>query len=220
MLTKTIVFISIGGFLLWVLLTPATAAPTRKERRASEKQGHTHRTPDTLLDFQNSNFYRTIIDNNLFRPLGWQPTPPRSPYRLIGTKLVRDADSPPQAILQSTTGHQTYIVTLGERLAADTEVVDIQPKQVTLSTNGRTWTLKLNTAVFLNPNRSPRRTTDTPMRPRTAAPIRPQTPMRRPTAVTATHPTNRHPSPLLEWAIREGLPIPFGDARLEKNKKW
>ena len=163
MLTKTILFISICGLLLWVLLTHPTPAPTRKENRAPEKQALTHRSPDTLSDFQNTDFYRTIIDNNLFRPLGWQPTPPRDPYRLIGTKLLRDADSPAQAILQSTTGHQTYIVTLGETLAADTEVVDIQPKQVTLSTNGRKRTLKLNTRTFLNPNRSSRRTTETPL---------------------------------------------------------
>jgi len=61
--------------------------------------------------FDSASHYRTIIDNNLFRPLGW--TPPRrvEPYRLLGTKLARDANTLPQAILQSTTGYQTYIVT-------------------------------------------------------------------------------------------------------------
>lgn len=28
-----------------------------------------------------SEFYRTIIDNNLFRPLGWTPPRPKEPYR-------------------------------------------------------------------------------------------------------------------------------------------
>ena len=45
-----------------------------------------------LLSLQ-SDFYRTIIDNNLFRPLGWTPPRPIEPYRLIGepeTYIRRD----------------------------------------------------------------------------------------------------------------------------------
>ena len=55
-------------------------------------------------------FYRTIIDNNLFYPLGWTPPRPTEPYRLIGTKLAIDANTLPQVIIQSTAGEKTYIV--------------------------------------------------------------------------------------------------------------
>ena len=91
----------------------------------------------------NSEFYRTIIDNNLFRPLGWTPPRPQEPYRLMGTILPRSANRPPQAILQATAGNKTHIVTTGDKLDAETKVIDIQPKQVTLSTNGQSRTLHL-----------------------------------------------------------------------------
>ena len=95
------------------------------------------------LLFWQSDFYRTIIDNNLFRPLGWTPPCPIEPYRLLGTKLARDANTPPQAIVQAVTTNTTHIVTLGSNLGVDTQVVDIQSKQVTLSTQGQQRTLIL-----------------------------------------------------------------------------
>ncbi len=149
MLTKTIVFISIGGLLVWFLLTQGTSEPRRKENRVPQKQGiadryqRRHRTPDTLTDFQNTDFYQTIINNNIFHPLGWTPPVPREPYRLIGTILPRSANTPPKAIIQTTAGEKTYIVSIGEKIDASTEVVDIQPKQVTISTDGKQRTLKL-----------------------------------------------------------------------------
>lgn len=93
--------------------------------------------------FETESFYRTIIDNNLFRPLGWTPRRPIQPYRLIGTLLPRSANTPPRAILQTTAGNTTYIVSLGEKIDASTEVVEIHPKQVRLSRNGQQRTLKL-----------------------------------------------------------------------------
>ena len=93
--------------------------------------------------FDSFAYYRTIIDNNIFRPLGWTPPRPQEPYRLLGTILPRDANTPPQAILQSTAGQKTYIVSTGEKLDASTEVVSIEGKQVTLSTNGEQHTLYL-----------------------------------------------------------------------------
>jgi len=100
------------------------------------------RTPPAVLDVSEA-YYRTIIDNNLFCPLGWTPPRPSEPYRLLGTVLASDATTPPQAILQSTAGEKTYIVTLGSNLDANTQVVDIQSKQVTLSTQGQQRTLML-----------------------------------------------------------------------------
>ena len=88
-------------------------------------------------------FYRTIIDNNLFRPLGWTPPRPIEPYRLIGTILFTDGHTVPQAIIQTTATNITHIVTIGDKLNAATKIVDIQSKRVTLSTNGAHRTLYL-----------------------------------------------------------------------------
>ena len=97
----------------------------------------------TPIVFDAEAFKRTIIDNNLFRPLGWRPPRPIEPYRLIGTILPRDANTPPKAILQTTTGNTTHIVSLGEQIDASTEVVSIESKQVVLSADGQQRTLKL-----------------------------------------------------------------------------
>lgn len=37
--------------------------------------------------------YAIIIKNNLFRPLGWKPNPPRPSYQLLGTVIVRGGPS-------------------------------------------------------------------------------------------------------------------------------
>ena len=106
------------------------------------------RLPDRRVDFTSSAFdakvyYRPIIEYNLFRRLGWVPPRPVEPYRLMGTILPRDANTPAKAILESNSGNQTFIVSVGDRLDDATEVVEIRPKQVVLSTNGKKRTLRL-----------------------------------------------------------------------------
>ena len=159
---KTIVLISISVSVFLIFgffgtLREQTADSTEKENRTAEipitrkkrvKIGNT-RAPDSLAEFQSSVFYRTIVNNNLFRPLGWRPPRPREPYRLLGTILPTDANIPKQAILQSTTAGRTYTISLGETLDPDTTVVDIQPKQVTLEKAGVRRTLHLNTTPLL-----------------------------------------------------------------------
>ena len=143
-----------GAFVLLLIvfvvrvLSPSPPRPEPvKERTAETEPRRVHQTPPV---FDTEAYYRTIIDNNLFRPLGWTSPRPREPYRLLGTKLSRDANTPPQAIIQSTAGQTTYIVSTGDKLDASTEVVSIESKQVTLSSNGQQRTLRLNTAVYLN----------------------------------------------------------------------
>ena len=111
-----------------------------RQPRALEHQGR----------FQGTAFYRTIIDNNLFRPLGWRPPRPREPYRLLGTIIPTTRNTvSPQAILLGTTGNKTHIVTIGEKLNKDTKVADIRPRQVMLEKDGQQRTLNLNTAPWL-----------------------------------------------------------------------
>ena len=111
-----------------------------KERTAVSEPRRVHQPPPV---FDTEAYYRTIIDNNLFRPLGWTPPRPIEPYRLIGTILPRSETTPPKAIIQSTAGQKTYIVSTGDKLDASTEVVSIEGKQVTLSTQGQQRTLML-----------------------------------------------------------------------------
>lgn len=80
------------------------------------------RTPLPVFDVSET-YYRTVIENNLFRPLEWSPPRPIEPYRLLGTKLARDPNTPPQAIVQAVTTNMTHIVTLGSNLDVDTQMV-------------------------------------------------------------------------------------------------
>jgi len=105
-----------------------------------------------------SPFYRMIIDNNLFRPLGWTPPRPQELYRLTGTLIPTDDETHPKALLLATATQKTHIVTIGDTIGKDTIVTKIEPKQVTLETSGQQRTLRLNTALWLNTsqaNRSP-----------------------------------------------------------------
>jgi len=161
---KTILFISIGvlGFMIFEFFG------TRRRQTADSLQPKNETltettlpfsprvfrkpfsTPqETLKDFQSSDFYRTLIDNNLFRPLGWRAARPTEPYRLIGTLIPTDDQTPRQAIVQRTTTQSTDTVTIGETLDTGTTVVDIQPKQVTLEKDGHQRTLTLNTTPLL-----------------------------------------------------------------------
>ena len=152
MRSKTIVFISIGGLLfwgVWVYLTQPAPAPITTENRTREKQALTDRpsmrAASAVASVDSESFYRTIIDNNLFRPLGWTPPRPKEPYRLIGTLLPRDDTTPARAFLQSTTGnHKTYRVSPGDKVDDTTKVVSIARKSVVLETDGKQRTLRLH----------------------------------------------------------------------------
>jgi len=119
--------------------SPPILEPVRVETQTEPRR--VQRTPPRVLDAEA--YYQTIIDNNLFRPLGWTPPRPIEPYRLIGTVLARDENTPAEAIIQTTTGNKTYIVTTGEQIDASTRLVSIESKSVRLSTNGKQRTLRL-----------------------------------------------------------------------------
>ncbi len=147
----------IYGIVLKILLSfpltqPQMSAQTifATQRQTIENKEQSRYTPaqDSLTQFRETEFYRTIIDNNLFRPLGWRPARPRDPYRLLGTLIPEDRDTPRKAILQATVGNTTHTVRIGERLGEYT-LTDIQSKQVTLEKDGQAQTLKLNTSLWI-----------------------------------------------------------------------
>lgn len=129
------------------------STPPNKTIGVSTPRSATKRPPLTKdrkaeVPFQETEFYRTIIDNNIFRPLGWRPERPKEPFRLLGTRIPTDRKASPQAIIQVTQGNKTYIVTTGDTLFKGTTITDIRPKQVTLEKSGRQRTLKLRTTTI------------------------------------------------------------------------
>ncbi len=84
-----------------------------------------------------SDFYQTIIRNNLFAPLGTdlhQKPAPGATLTLVGTFVSEDPTHSTALIKNETTNQQARFV-IGE-IFDDFQVVEIQPKQVTLDHNG------------------------------------------------------------------------------------
>lgn len=93
------------------------------------------------VDFgENEAFYKTIIDNNLFRPLGWTPPNNEPAYSLEGTAVNQDGVIS-QATLLERRSNRYHFVTIGTELDGMT-VKDIQAKQIILDKGGETVTFR------------------------------------------------------------------------------
>lgn len=102
-------------------------------------------------------FLHTIIDNNLFAPLGWKAKKPTPIYRLIGTQIPIGKEIEATAILQETTEARAIrIVSIGTKLGEDTVVADIQPEQVILKKGKLRIPIKLAPIQFLKVSRTRR----------------------------------------------------------------
>lgn len=97
-------------------------------------------------------YYQTIIDNNIFRPLNWEPPQRVSAYRLLGTAIANDGSSS-EAYIQERESKQFYTVSVGQQVGKMT-VRTIAPKRITLTQSGELFTLVLSGVLFLNPHPS------------------------------------------------------------------
>ena len=92
-------------------------------------------------------FYRTIVDNNIFRPLGWRPPKKEPEYTLIGTRSYSDGDIA-EAIILERRSNQLKTVKVGETFGKVT-VKEIKPKQVILDDKGKEIKLGMSSQKFL-----------------------------------------------------------------------
>ena len=96
----------------------------------------------------NADFYRVIVENNLFHPLGWQK-PDREPqYTLIAT-LIEPEENTARAYVIERKSNQFYYVTIGEKVG-DATVKDIKSNQVILHKLGNTITICAEWNPFLS----------------------------------------------------------------------
>ena len=95
-----------------------------------------------------ADFYRVIIENNLFRPLGWE-RPNRNPeYALIAT-WVGTRGTVAKALVTERRSNQLYYVAKGEKVG-DTIVANIEANQVSLKGSDNIVTLKAEAMQFLS----------------------------------------------------------------------
>ena len=120
-------------------MAKAEAQPQPQRNRAWGRQNR-----GGGVDFgENAAFYKTIIDHNLFRPLGWTPPNNEPAYSLVGAKVVDPNEGVSQATLFERRSNRYYFVTIGTEVG-DMTVKDIQAEKVTLDKAGETITLKQN----------------------------------------------------------------------------
>ncbi len=104
------------------------------------------------VDFgENVAFYKTIIDHNLFRPLGWTPPNNEPAYSLVGT-AVNPNGAISQATLLEKRSNRYHFVTIGTKLG-DMTVKDIEAKRVILDKGAETVTLKTGELQLLTGKR-------------------------------------------------------------------
>jgi len=86
-------------------------------------------------------YYKSIVDNNLFKPLGWKGDAKGGPaFRLVGTVIARGRA--PKALIFEFAKNTTHYVAVGGRIGNAT-VASIDEKSVTLNQDGE-GPLKLN----------------------------------------------------------------------------
>lgn len=129
--------------------TPRAATPQAVE--VAEPQSDVRGASQPATDIE-SDFYQTIIRNNLFAPLGTdlhaKPVP-GAHLKLIGTFVSKDAVHSTAIIKNETTGRQEML-SIGEGIAENFQVVEIQAKQVTFDHDGTSVVLRLPSTLLLN----------------------------------------------------------------------
>ncbi len=95
-----------------------------------------------------SNFYRVIVENNLFRPLGWQ-RPNRDPeYALVAT-WIGTQGTVAKALVMERKSSQLYYVANGEKVG-NAIIENIEANQVSLKASNSIVTLKAESMQFLS----------------------------------------------------------------------
>ena len=95
-----------------------------------------------------ADYYRVIIENNLFRPLGWQ-RPNRNPdYALIAT-WIGTRGTVAKALVTEQRSNQLYYVARGEKVG-DAIIEKIEANQVSLKVSDDIVTLKTEGIQFLS----------------------------------------------------------------------
>jgi hypothetical protein len=130
--SKIITFCLIGC-IAGLLLTENLYAQNRGDRRKSAADG---------------NFYRVVVENNLFRPLGWRKPKESPQYALIGTKIQPKGEIT-KAFVKENRSNQYYWVSVGEKVG-DATVEKIEKGQINLNIAGKVTTIRADSGPFLS----------------------------------------------------------------------
>lgn len=86
-------------------------------------------------------FYQVIIDNNLFRPLGWTKPKPKPAFELIATIIKSHGKH--KALIRNTKTGKLHYAAIGEELTPGVTIAEITRHAVTLDENGTSKVYRL-----------------------------------------------------------------------------
>ena len=124
---------------------------TRVATHAAARQPHvtSQNTSQPIKVETQKDFYQYIIDNNLFRPLGYRPRTPAPQYQLIGTVITPNTAETTAMIVEYRT-RKLHTVKTGDTLGKNVQIIKIQDKQVELQEGKKIITLHRRNNIFLN----------------------------------------------------------------------
>ena len=117
-------------------IEPAATATPPYDAPMVRTQVRTHKTPTTPTYTTPDTFYQTIIDANIFRPLGWRKPVSRPQFQLIAT-ITGIKNTPPNALILHKNNNTLHTLTIGETLGKETTLTDVKPKHVILKNNDK-----------------------------------------------------------------------------------
>ena len=109
---------------------------------------------DRQKSVADGNFYRVVVENNLFRPLGWRKPKEGPQYTLIGTKIQSKGEIT-KAFVMENRSNNYYWVSVGEKVG-DATVEEIETGQISLNIAGKVTTVKADSGPFLSKSGSGR----------------------------------------------------------------
>lgn len=124
------------------------ASTTTESRRENTTNNTEQISPQRKLNQPSADFYQPIVENNLFRPLGWRKPDDKSEFTLIGT-LIQSNNQRAKAFLIERRSNRYYPVSVGEKVG-DVIVESIKSNEVSLGKDGKTVTLRANSNGFLD----------------------------------------------------------------------
>ncbi|RKU07549.1 hypothetical protein C6501_17430 [Candidatus Poribacteria bacterium] len=119
------------------------AAPGRQR---TSRWGGQQRS-DSSEPNNSADFYRAIVDNNIFRPLGWRPPNKEPEYAFIGTRTDQKGTFFEAYFLEQRS-NQFHIAKVGDKVG-EVVVKEIEEKKIILDKNGETITLRRGNVSFL-----------------------------------------------------------------------
>lgn len=96
----------------------------------------------------NEDFYRVIIENNIFRPLGWQKPNTEPQYSLIATMIESEGDAA-KAVIMERRSDKFFYVAVGEKVG-EAVVKSIKSDEVTLDTAGEQLRIRAEWSPILS----------------------------------------------------------------------